>query len=62
MRCLEAEGNRLLIYRRKSIAGSNPAAYDRVEQVRALHIPNTPISYGDGRGVMMLGGDQWRYS
>ena len=28
MRCLEAEGNRLLIYRRKSIAGSNPAAYE----------------------------------
>ena len=34
MRCLEAEGNRLLIYRRKSIAGSNPAAYDMVEPVR----------------------------
>lgn len=34
MRCLEAEGNRLLIYRRKSIAGSNPAAYDMAEPVR----------------------------
>ena len=34
MRCLEAEGNRLLIYRRKSIAGSNPAAYVMVEPVR----------------------------
>lgn len=28
MRCLEAEGNRLLIYRRKLIASSNLAAYD----------------------------------
>lgn len=30
MRCLEAEGNRLLIYRCKSTAGSNPAAYEYV--------------------------------
>lgn len=36
MRCLEAEGNRLLIYRRKSIAGSNPAAYEIKNRTQEL--------------------------
>lgn len=36
MCCLEAEGNRLLIYRRKSIAGSNPAAYEIKNRTQEL--------------------------